>query len=130
PLDNDLAWFGCFDFVQLNDDEMQQLGPDPMAVAATMIAGGVSLLTVTLGPRGAAYFAAANPDAGETAGTIRTALIEAPVVETIDPTGCGDVLGATLFARMLAGDTTETALRTAVGAASRNATFRGAGGLA
>ncbi|HRP07409.1 MAG TPA: carbohydrate kinase family protein [Gemmatimonadales bacterium] len=130
PLSNPGAWFGCFDFVQLNEDEMQQLGTDPMSVAASVIAAGVALLAVTLGSRGAAYFAAADPALGETAGTIRTALIEAPVVDAIDPTGCGDVFGATAFARMLGGDDVETALRAAVSAASRNATFRGATGLA
>ena len=47
-----------------------------------------------------------------------------------DPTGCGDVFGAALCARLLAGDETEAALRSAVDAASRNAAFRGARGLA
>ena len=28
------AWFGCFDVVQLNEDELAQLGPDPLVVAA------------------------------------------------------------------------------------------------
>lgn len=130
PLSNAPDWFACFDFVQLNEDEMQQLGADPLSAATEVISAGVALLTVTLGARGAAYFAAGNPEAGETAGTVRTALIEAPAVDAVDPTGCGDVFGATVFARMLAGDDVETSLRTAVAAASRNATLRGAGGLA
>jgi sugar/nucleoside kinase (ribokinase family) len=51
-------------------------------------------------------------------------------VETLDPTGCGDVFGATLAARLVAGDPTADALRAANVAASRNAAFRGASGLA
>jgi sugar/nucleoside kinase (ribokinase family) len=57
-------------------------------------------------------------------------LIPAPSVEAIDPTGCGDVFGAAAFARLLAGDTVETALRHATRLAARNAGFRGATGLA
>src|SRR3989441_524767 len=34
PLPNALAWFGCFDIVQLNEEEMRQLGDDPLAAAA------------------------------------------------------------------------------------------------
>jgi len=34
PLLDAPAWFGCFDTVQLNAEEMEQLGPDPLAVAA------------------------------------------------------------------------------------------------
>jgi sugar/nucleoside kinase (ribokinase family) len=50
-------------------------------------------------------------------------------VDAIDPTGCGDVFGATCFARLLAGDSVRTALTAANVAAARNATFRGASGL-
>src|SRR5260370_16674857 len=58
PLPDAPAWFGCFDTVQLNSDEMEQLGPDPLAVAAGALARGCHSLVVTLGPRGAADFAA------------------------------------------------------------------------
>lgn len=124
PLANASDWFACFDTVQMNEDEMRQIGADPMAVAAIALEAGVSLLNVTLGPRGVVYVDGAQ------AGPVRTALIPAPVVEAIDPTGCGDVFGATCFARMLAGDTVEQALHGAVAAAARNATFRGATRLA
>ena len=42
---------------QVNEDEMRLLGDDALAVAAEAIGRGVSLLNVTLGPRGAAYVA-------------------------------------------------------------------------
>jgi hypothetical protein len=157
PLPNAPAWFGCFDVVQLNEEEMQQLTPDPLTLAAGALGAGVSLLAVTLGPRGVAYVAAPGFDGlgnrrtgGQAVGrsgglldpsheptgrpadrpTVRTALIKAPSVETLDPTGCGDVFGAAAFARLLAGDSVEVALRHAAAMAARNAGFRGASGLA
>jgi hypothetical protein len=149
PLADAPTWFGCFDVVQLNEEEMQQLTPDPLSLSAQALGAGVSLLIVTLGPRGVAYVAAPGFDGltdGRSAGqavrrsnpvaevlaqpTVRSALIKAPPVETLDPTGCGDVFGAAAFARMLAGDSVEAALRHAVILAARNAAFRGATGLA
>jgi hypothetical protein len=127
PLVDAERWFGCFDVVQMNEEEMQQLSRDPLAVAAQAMAQGVTLMVVTLGSRGVVYVAA--PATGESA-AIRTALIPAPYVADPDPTGCGDVFGAALCARVLAGDEIELALRSAVDAASRNAAFRGARGLA
>jgi len=149
PLPDAADWFGCFDLVQLNEDEMRQLSSDPLTLSAQALAAGVSLLTVTLGPRGVAYVAAPGFDgladgrAGGLIGTsgaqtarpadrptARTALISAPPIETLDPTGCGDVFGAAAFARLLAGDPVEAALRHATALAARNAGFRGARGLA
>ncbi len=137
PLERSAEWFSCFDMVQVNEDEMAQLGDDPLGVAARALDAGVSLLNVTLGARGAAYFA--RPGFAEmsdlrqsspTAAAVRTARVAAPAVEALDPTGCGDVFGATCMARLLAGDPLETALTHANHAAARNAAFRGASGLA
>lgn len=149
PLPDAPSWFSCFDVVQLNEDEMRQLSSDPLALAADALAAGTQLLVVTLGPRGSAYVADPGfngwptlaPDslAGLRTGpsalpalrpsAIRTALIPAPVVDSLDPTGCGDVFGAALFARLLSGDPVEPALREATRMASRNVGFRGASGL-
>src|SRR5207247_1969386 len=68
PLPQAPTWFGCFNVVQLNEDEMRQLGPDPLAIAADALRQGCSTLCVTLGRRGAAYFKG-NP--------IRTQLVPA-----------------------------------------------------
>jgi hypothetical protein len=125
PLPDAPSWFGCFDMVQLNEDEMRELSPDPLALSADAIAAGVELLIVTLGPRGAAYVSAPG-----SRGTVRSARVEAEAVDAVDPTGCGDVFGASAFSRLLAGDDVETALRHANRMAGRNATFRGARGLA
>ena len=149
PLPDAPSWFGCFDVIQLNEDEMRQLSSDPLALAADALGAGTRLLVVTLGPRGAAYVAdpgfngwptlAPRPAAGEPGepsafppfrpSAIRTALIPAPATDSLDPTGCGDVFGAALFARLLSGDAVEPALTEATRMASRNVGFRGATGL-
>ncbi|MGN6392219.1 MAG: carbohydrate kinase family protein [Gemmatimonadales bacterium] len=173
PLADAAAWFGCFDVVQLNEEEMRQLSPDPLSLSAQALAVGTSLLVVTLGPKGAAYVAAPGFDGWrnghvdgaapsgsggrpgeETRARVpglrlgafgrdpedsaaprrhglaaRTALIPAPRVDVVDPTGCGDVFGAAMCARLLAGDEVEAALRHATTLAARNAGLRGAGGL-
>jgi pfkB family carbohydrate kinase len=154
------SWLGCFDVIQLNEDEMRQLSPDPLSLAADAIGAGTSLLVVTLAAKGAAYVAApgfdgwavrrsggqadgyltgrssdsltsstARPPDRPTAAALRSALIPAPAVDVLDPTGCGDVFGAAAAARLFAGDSVEAAIRHANTMAARNAAFRGAGGL-
>lgn len=122
------AWCGCFDVLQVNEDEVAMLASDPLGLAATALAQGVQRLFVTMGKRGVVYF----EDAG--AGRpLRTALVPAAVARVDgpgDPTGCGDVWGATYFSRAVAGDTLETAMRRAMDAAARNVEHRGASGLA
>ena len=144
PLPNAAQWLACADVVQMNEDELAMLAPDPMALAASALAQQVSALVVTLGARGAAYFLAPGFDrigdrarrgAGTSVlGTIRTARVAAERVDVKgrdgDPTGCGDVFGATLFSRLLGGDTFTDALHAATKAAARNVAYRGARGLA
>jgi hypothetical protein len=139
PLPDAAGWLGCFDVVQVNEDEMRQLSPDPLTLAADTIAAGVSLLAVTLGPRGAIYVAAPGFDrltldrrvpGAPSAHPIRTARVEGERVDVLDPTGCGDVFGAALFSRLLAGDPLATAMAAANRLAGRAATYRGASGLA
>jgi hypothetical protein len=147
PLPDAPGWFGCFDAIQLNEDEMAQLAADPMVVAADVLGAGAGHLIVTLGKRGAVYFETDGrtdeptdrPSDGPTVrwtrgrgagGPIRTALVAGTPVENADPTGCGDVFGAVCCARLLAGEPIEAAVRAANQLASRNAAFRGASGLA
>jgi pfkB family carbohydrate kinase len=140
PLSEAASWMGCFDVVQLNEDEMKQLSPDPLSLAVDAIGEGVSLLVVTLAAKGAAYVAAPGFDGWRAApatrrpavppfATLRSALFQAPAIEVLDPTGCGDVFGAAAAARLFAGDGVEDALRHATTLAGRNAAYRGAGGL-
>jgi hypothetical protein len=143
PLPDAAEWCRCFDLLQVNEEEVTAMAPDPMALAATALAAGARCLMVTLGSHGAVYFAApgfagladlprasGRSELRAAAGPVRTALIPAHAVSSpIDPTGCGDVWGATCFARLLAGDTVETAMRHAHRAAARNVEHRGASGL-
>ena len=152
PLQDAASWLGCFDVIQLNEDEMRLLSPDPLSLAAEAIGAGTSLLIVTLAEKGAAYVAAPGFDGwavgragGQAVGSLgkgssdrltsttvaalRTALVRAESVDALDPTGCGDVFGAAAAARLFAGDQVEAAIRHANGMAARNAAFRGAGGL-
>jgi len=142
PLPNPAAWCRCFDIIQVNEDEMQMMAPDPLALAAIAIGAGVAVLNVTMGARGVVYFAAPGFDTladldrdslGGATGAVRTALHPASPTRDLtggDPTGCGDVWGATYFSRMLAGDTVDSAMQAASLAAARNVDHRGASGLA
>jgi hypothetical protein len=147
PLPNVADWCRCFDFLQVNEDEMAMMAPDPMALSATALAAGVSCLVVTLAKRGAVYFAApgfeslsnlprraglsTSPRGGTGAlGAVRTALVPAEATRHGDPTGCGDVWGATYFSRLIAGDRLGDAIVAAHRAAARNVEHRGASGLA
>ena len=38
PIPNVASWMRCFDILQVNEDEMQLLAPDAMALAATAMA--------------------------------------------------------------------------------------------
>lgn len=144
PLQNVAGWCATMDVLQVNEDEMALMAPDPMALAATAMANGVSLLCVTLGKQGAVYFAAPG---FETLGDVRPSVLprvaalapvrtarvpaeQARIDGPGDPTGCGDVWGATFFSRLLAGDNFLAAIQAAHRAAARNVEHRGATGLA
>ncbi len=139
PLSDVREWCGCFDFLQANEDEIRMMAPDSMALAATAMHAGASGLFVTLGKRGAVYFAAPGFDRiadlattrqGAGTGAVRTALVAPGALVNGDPTGCGDVWGATQFSRLLAGDSLDQAIHAANRAAARNVEHRGATGLA
>ena len=138
------AWLRCFDAVQMNEAEFDLLGRawgDPWALAAHVVGPELKLIAVTLGERGAAWVTApgfsADPSTwpprrhglGEAgaAGSGRCGLQNPP--SEGDPTGCGDVWGATVFSQLLAGDSLDDAFLRANLAASRNVMHRGAAGL-
>jgi len=141
PLDEALAWLTALDVAQANEDEMGQLGDEPLSLAARALEQGVGAVCVTLGARGAVFVMAgdftdlgwaggARPARGTGAALVRTALVSAeggPVEG--DPTGCGDVFGATLVAQLLDGTPLEPAIAAANRMARRNVTYRGATGL-
>ena len=148
PLADWPEWLKCFDILQLNEDELATLAQawgDPWRFAADAVGADLRLLLVTLGERGAAYFASSAfmPEplrwrrgglglqrALAAPGPMRSGRIAPPAVaEDGDPTGCGDVWGATMFARLLAGAGLDAAVDAANRAAGRNVRHRGATGL-
>lgn len=132
------TWFSCFDVVQLNESEMDLVGGEPMEVAAVALASGVGLLIVTLAERGAVYFSAPsytfermNLTAKGAAGPIATELIPpADVARRLDPTGCGDVFGATVASLLIRGTGVADAVRGGNRHAAANLSYRGATHLA
>jgi sugar/nucleoside kinase (ribokinase family) len=140
-------WLRCFDVVQVNEDELASLAHawgDPWLFAAETVGDGLRLLLVTLGDRGAAYFADPTFDEDPAAwrsahllvprprshGAVRTQLVGAGLHPRAgDPTGCGDVWGASFFCQLLAKRGLDGAMRAANRAAARNVEHRGATGL-
>jgi sugar/nucleoside kinase (ribokinase family) len=141
PLQSASEWYGCFDFLQVNEQEMAMLAASSEALAADALREGVLCTAITLGPRGALYFASphlrvadipASRDHRVDLASARSELIAPAMVRDgagIDPTGCGDVWGATFFSRMLLGDTPRAAVIVANAAAGRSAAWRGVTGL-
>lgn len=147
PLAAWREWLRCFDVVQVNEEELGHLARqwgDPWRLAAEVVGDDLRLLLVTLGSRGAAYVAAPtfSPDplswrrAGlarkrplGTPGAVRSEAVAQPRARDGDPTGCGDVWGATFLATLLGGAGLEEAMRAAGEAAGRNVAHHGATGL-
>lgn len=141
-------WLRCFDIAQVNEDELGWLAGawgDPWRFAADVVGDELRLLLVTLGARGAAFVASpafrghpctwrtpgfSPPPTLVVPGAATSGLIaQSAEVDDGDPTGCGDVWGATCFMRLLDGAGLEAAMRAANRAAARNAAHRGATGL-
>lgn len=144
PIADALEWLACFDVAQLNEGEMDQLGDEPLALAAAALERGVSAVCVTMGGRGAVYLAAGDFTSlaipGFTHRRAERSVRGRPIVRTAlvktdgpplagDPTGCGDVFGATLVSSLLAGVDLEPAVAAANRMARRNVGYRGATGL-
>jgi sugar/nucleoside kinase (ribokinase family) len=128
----------------MNAEEFELLGRtmgDPWELAAKIVGPELKLITVTLGPGGAGYVAGAAfqsdplrwPDTRHrvaTPGPARSGKAPAEGAAVVgDPTGCGDVWGATFLARLLGGDQLEAAMTHANRTAAKNVKHRGASGL-
>lgn len=149
PLEHWPDWLRSFDIVQMNEEELALLAGawqgDPWRFAADAVGDDLRLLLVTLGARGAAYVASPafrpDPMSWHAGGLVRPALVgtHGPVrserIATLhvprdgDPTGCGDVWGATCAIHLFSGAQLEDAMRAANRAAARNVEHHGAGGL-
>ena len=138
------AWLGCFDAVQMNAEEFELFGRatgDPWTLATDAVGQELQLISVTLGPKGAGYVVDAGfrDDPLRWPGARYRAAKPAParrgMVHTKgtglvgDPTGCGDVWGATFLARLIAGDRLRSAMVQANRIAARNVAHQGASGL-
>lgn len=141
PIKSPAEWCACFDFIQVNEDELPMMAPDARALASMASEAGAHCTIVTLGRRGVVYFASPSvtqivrdPRARSTlnSGVFRTAVLPPDEVREgpgVDPTGCGDVWGSTFFARLLGGADLHGAMREANRAAGRNVEYRGVEGL-
>ncbi|MDX1566691.1 MAG: carbohydrate kinase family protein [Longimicrobiales bacterium] len=138
------GWLRSFDAVQMNEDEFDLLGRDvgdPWALAAEVVGPELKLVTVTLGARGAGYVASPSLDPDPDTWPAQRERMAAPgaarsgrVSEGCepadgDPTGSGDVWGATFFSRLLAGASLEEAMIDANRKGARNVSHMGARGL-
>ncbi|HEU0299628.1 MAG TPA: carbohydrate kinase family protein [Longimicrobium sp.] len=135
-------WAACFHAVQLNDDEMAMLagafGDPAPAQAERLLAHGPGMALVTQGGLGASYAVREGfPDdprewsrwtaSGD--GVHAASILPAHGDRPGDPTGAGDVWGATFFASLLAGMPLEDAIRRAHRFAGCKMGIRGATGL-
>ena len=118
-------WVACFDFVQMNEAEFDLLGTGagPAVSIEDVVTEGPAVVAVT---RGAAGATIAVRDGARV--DVRDVTLGSP--QPGDPTGCGDVWGATMFSRLLAGDEPLSAAQSANEMASVSTRQRGVEGLA
>lgn len=129
PIDEGGCWVRCFDYVQVNEEELAVLaagsGEDPWTFAASAVEDGARAVFVTRGRDGASWVAG-----GGGPGSARRGRLPPPrPVEGGDPTGCGDVWGVGCFGALLQGAGPEEAVARANEVAARNAETRGGTGL-
>ena len=138
------AWLCCFDAVQMNAEEFELLGGatgDPWGLAARSVGPELKLIIVTLGKDGAGYVAGSgfksdpshwpeNRYGVATSEPTRSGIVSSGGTEVVgDPTGCGDVWGATFLSRLLGGDQLESAMTAGNRIGAKNIEYRGATGL-
>ena len=139
PLNAWKDWVQCFDVVQMNETESKLVGCDGdlSDIASDPLGIKPRLIAITLGSRGAQFFTTASFDRHwdslvglptATAASSGRVPVSSPPCKG-DPTGCGDVWGATAFARLLAGDALEDAITKANELASHNVGQLGARNL-
>lgn len=128
------AWLAAFDVVQVNEKELRLVmgSDDALGLARQAVRSRGGALLVTRGAAGAAWFA---PSGGprpwdHTNDAFDTGVVPVDEPQSMgDPTGCGDVWGATCFVRLLRGESLTTAMAAANRAARINVNHRGAEGL-
>jgi sugar/nucleoside kinase (ribokinase family) len=127
-------WAACFNAVQLNEDELRMLAPGTND-AGPLLRAGPSVVAVTRGAEGASLLRNAGLPADPRQWTRTPA--QGSAVDAVypirpaagDPTGCGDVWGATFFLSLLGGAGWDGAVEAAHAASARKMRVRGASGL-
>lgn len=117
-------WAGCFDTVQMNEDEFAMFSgeeADPLRTAASAFERRTRMIAVTRGCAGVRVIGAAG--GGDPA--VRD-IPTSPGPARGDPTGCGDVWGAVFFSGVLARADRSTAISYAQSLARRKLSCRGA----
>lgn len=125
-LPSDERWAGCFDTVQMNENEFHLFtrgAPDPWSRAEQAMTGRLTTIAVTRGAAGV-EFLTRRPGGGPLLRG-RAAMAGGPVPG--DPTGCGDIWGAACFAELLRGAAVPDAARRANAVARAKPGFSGAG---
>ncbi len=120
-------WVGCFDTVQMNESEFELFvrgAPDPWKEAEKAMTGRVSTIAVTRGAAGVEVLTKSRD--GQ---PLREHVPVTRGPATGDPTGCGDVWGATFFAGLLRGVAVREAARRANAMACHKMGFSGAEGF-
>ena len=129
------AWLGAFHVIQMNRRELALMAGagEPESLARDAVRRGARAVVVTRGPEGATWFARADAPLGQSpdpTAEVRSGRVPASDAWTAgDPTGCGDVWGATCFLSLLRGERLSSAVEDANRAAARNVGHRGADGL-
>lgn len=111
-LPSSRRWAGCFDIVQMNEIEFGLFvggAPNPWRAAERMMVNRAGTVVVTRGADGAEIMTVRQGGAPPMRETARVASAAPPG----DPTGCGDVWGATFFAAVLGGTPRRDASRRA-----------------
>lgn len=128
PLPEWPEWRRCFDVVQMNEEELSALAEsdrDPVDEARDSVLHGPETLFVTRGAAGSRWYVRADGDVSE-----GEAPTEPVAAELADPTGCGDVWGASCAASLLSGESAAGAASRANRYAGLAARHRGTMGLA
>ena len=126
------AWLDPFHLIQMNQNELAILAGDgdPEDLPRAAVRRGARAVLVTRGPDGAAWFAPSPDGAPDEGAGVRTGVVPLDTTgSTGDPTGCGDVWGATCFVHLMKGSPLTTAMEASNRAAARNVDHRGADGL-
>lgn len=119
-------WLACFDAVQMNADELDLLrgSADVEAAVTEILELGPRMVARTRGADGVTCWWSPGRD-----GSVRRREIPAVQVADPDPTGCGDVWGAVMCCRLLAGEPVPVAAGVATRLAGAAAGRSGVDGL-